>query len=67
MFDFNTMQPFIVTDDKAKRDHELWVAITTAIHLCGLSGKDVTIMGLETLKRFGRYDMLPPCEKRDDI
>lgn len=70
MFDFDTMQPiqpFIAMDSKAKRDHELWVAITTVIHLCGLSGEDVTIMGIETLKRLGRYDLLPPCERRDYI
>ena len=59
----NTMQPSIATDSKARRDHELWVAITTAIHSCGLSGEDVTIMGIETLKRLGRYDLLPPCER----
>lgn len=67
MFDFNTMQPFIATSTVTKRDRELWVAITTAINLCGLSGEDVTIMGIETLKRLGRYDLLPPCERRDNI
>ena len=67
MFELNAIQPFIAMDNKAKRDNELWVAITTAIHLCGLSGEDVTIMGIETLKRLGRYDLLPPCERSDYI
>lgn len=61
------IQPFIAMDSKDKRNNELWVAITTAIHLCGFSGEDVTMMGLETLKRLGRYDMLPPCERGDYI
>ncbi len=63
MFELNPIQPFIEMDSKAKHDQELWVAITTAIHLCGLSGEDVTMMGIETLKRLGRYDLLPPCER----
>lgn len=67
MFELNPIQPFIAMDSKAKHDHELWVAIATAIHSCGLSGEDVTIMGLETLKRLGRYDLLPPCERGDYI
>ena len=57
------IKPVFPKNEKEKRDLELWNSITTAIHLCGLSGEDVTMMGLETLKQFGRYDLLPPCEK----
>ena len=57
------IKPVFPKNEKEKRDLELWNSITTAIHLCGLSGEDVTMMGLETLKQLGRYDLLPPCEK----
>lgn len=62
MCNIQPVLPVFPINEKEKRDMELWDAITTAIHLCGLSGGDVTMMGLETLKRLGRYDLLSPCE-----
>lgn len=59
------VKPVFPKNEKEKRDLELWNAITTAIHLCGLNGEDVTAMSLETLRRLGRYDLLPPCERRN--
>lgn len=65
MFNIQPVQPIFpkVENEKEMRDLELWNAITTAIHLCGLNGEDVTAIGLETLKQLGRYDLLPPCER----
>ena len=63
MFNIRPGELVFPTNEKEKRDMELWDAITTAIHLCGLNGEDVTMMGLETLRKLGRYDLLPPCER----
>ena len=63
MFNIQPVKPVFPKNEKEKRDLELWDAITTAIHLCGLNGEDVTTVGLETLKRLGRYDLLPPCAR----
>lgn len=62
-FNIRPVEPIFPKNEKEKRDLELWNAITTAIHLCGLNGEDVTAMGLETLRQLGRYDLLPPCER----
>lgn len=62
-FDVMPVQPFRPISEEEKRDSELWNAIATAIHMCGLNGDDVTAMGIEVLKQIGRYDMLPPCER----
>ena len=63
MFDIQPVKTNKKKNEKEKRDLELWNAITTAVHLCGLNGEDVTAMSLETLKQLGRYDLLPPCER----
>lgn len=63
MFNIQPVKPVFPKDEKEKQDLELWNAITTAIRLCGISGGDVTEVGLETLRRLGRYDLLPPCER----
>lgn len=63
IFNIQPVKPFFPKNEKEKRDLELWNAITTAIHLCGFNGEDVTAMGLETLRQLGRYDLLPPCER----
>lgn len=58
--------PIIPNTEKEKQDSELWNAIGTAIHMCGYTGEDVTAMSLEVMKRLGRYDLLPPCERRNE-
>lgn len=57
------VKPYIPKTEKEKQDLKLWDAINTAIHMCGYRGGDVTAMSLEVLKRIGRYDLLPPCER----
>ena len=63
MFNIRPVEPILPKNEKENRDLELWNAITTAIHLSGLNGEDVTAMSLETLRKLGRYDLLPPCER----
>lgn len=65
MFHVQPIKPVFPKNEKENRDLELWNAITTAAHLCGLNGEDVTAIGIKTLKQLGRYDLLPPCERRD--
>lgn len=50
-------------NEEERRAMDLWNAITTAIYVSGHRGEDVTFLGIETLKKLGRYDLLPPCEK----
>lgn len=65
MFNIQPIQPFIPIDERERQDLELWNAISTAIHMCGFNGEDVTMKGIEVLKKIGRYDMLPPCERSE--
>jgi len=62
MFDIRPIKPFTVKTEKEEQDRELLNAIYTAINMCGFSGEDVMIIGVEVLKRIGRYDLLSPCE-----
>lgn len=59
------IKPFnmVFQSEEERRATELWNAITTAIYISGHRGEDVTVLGIETLKKLGRYDFLPPCEK----
>ena len=66
-FDIQPVKPFIPQTEKEKQDFELWNAITTAVHVCGFYGSDVTAKSIEVLKQLGRYDLLPPCEKRKEM
>lgn len=63
-FNAQPIKPVFHKNEKENRDLELWNAITMAAHLCGLSGEDVTAMGIKTLKQLRRYDLLPPCERK---
>ena len=65
MFNIQPIPPFISIDERERQDLELWNAISTAIHMCGFNGEDVTMKGIEVLKKMGRYDMLPPCERNE--
>ena len=65
MFNIQPIPPFISIDERERQDLKLWNAISTAIHMCGFNGEDVTMKGIEVLKKMGRYDMLPPCERNE--
>lgn len=63
IFDVKPIPPIRPLFGKDKQDRDLWDAIATAINTCGIYGEEVTMKGIETLKRLGRYDLLPPCER----
>lgn len=65
MFDVKPIPAFSYQSSKDIQDAKLWEAITTAIHSCGLSGEDVTIKGIEVLRKMGREDLLCPCLRND--
>lgn len=45
---------------------ELWRIISDTVHICGYHGSDVTAKSIKVLKRMGRFDMVPPCERGND-
>lgn len=79
LFDYKNAQPIKPSDLFPKNEEEgsaaceerkameLWNAITTAIFVSGHRGEDVTFLGIETLKKLGRYDLLPPCEREKEL
>lgn len=72
LFDYKNAQPIepsnlFPKNEEERKAIELWNAITTAIYVSGHRGEDVTFLGIETLKKLGRYDLLPPCEKEKDL
>lgn len=63
----NTIKPIVINPfetEKERQDYLLTHAINTAIFVCGYSGEDITLYSIETLKRLGRYDLLPPVKER---
>ena len=64
LFDVKPVEPLILPkNEKERQDWELLNAISTAIHMCGFNGEDVSMMSIEVLKQIGRYDLLPQCER----
>lgn len=63
----NIIKPIAAIDpfetEKERHDSFLMKVIDTAICVCGYSGDDAAAYSIETLKRLGRYDLLPPCER----
>ena len=62
----NIIKPIIINPfetEKERQDSLLMRAINTAIYVCGYSGDDAASASIETLKKLGRYDLLPPCER----
>ena len=61
-FEVKPIPPITPTTSQTQ-DFELCHIITTAIRSCGVSGEDVGIKLAEVLKKIGRNDLLPPCER----
>ena len=62
----NIIKPIIISPFETKKEQQdffLMKVIDTAISVCGYSGDDAAAYSMETLRRLGRYDLLPPCEK----
>lgn len=49
-----------------KYPNEVDDAINETLKLCGVSGDDASLMYMEVLRRLGRFDELPLCERRPD-
>ena len=49
-----------------KYPNEVDDAINETLKLCGVGGEDASMMYMEVLRRLGRFDELPPCERRTD-
>ena len=60
------IEPIVINPfetEKERQDSLLMKAIDIAISVCGYSGDDAAVYSMETLRRLGRYDLLPPCEQ----
>lgn len=62
-FEVKPIPPIVPMNMQEVQDFELCHIITTAIRSCGISGEDVGIKLVEVLKKIGRNDLLPPCER----
>lgn len=59
-FSYQPINPF-QRDCMSKEDRILLDGIRNAILVCGQRGDDVEFLVHQTLKKMGRYDLLPPC------
>jgi len=57
------VKPFFPETEEKRENIELWRTICDIVHMCGYKGDDVTAKSIEILKRIGRFDMVPPCER----
>ncbi len=62
-FEVKPIPPILPMNAQEAHDFELCHIITTAIRSCGVSGEDVGIKLAEVLKKIGRNDLLPPCDR----
>lgn len=62
-FEVKPMPPITPMNTQEAYDFALCNIIDTAIRSCGVSGEDVGIKVAEVLKKIGRSDLLPPCER----
>ncbi|MBO7696770.1 MAG: hypothetical protein J6T10_29435 [Methanobrevibacter sp.] len=63
-FSYNPINPF-QDDGLSKEDRAIIDGIRNTAYVCGYSGEDVEFIVHKSLKRMGRYDLLPPCEQVD--
>lgn len=61
-FDYRPINPF-QDDGLSKEDKTLIQTIETTAIEAGCRGDSVGMTIENTLKRIGRYDLLPPCER----
>ena len=51
-------------DGLSKEDRAMIDAMRNTAYICGYRGEDVEFAVHRTLKAMGRYDLLPPCERK---
>lgn len=61
-FSCNPINPF-QDDGLSKEDRAMINGMRETAYMCGNRGGDVEYAVHQTLKRMGRYDLLPPCER----
>lgn len=53
-------------DGLSKEDRKMIDAMRTTAYICGCRGGDVEQTVHYVLKKIGRYDLLPPCERESE-
>lgn len=61
-FSCNPINPF-QNDGLSKEDRAMINGMRETAYMCGNRGGDVEYTVHQTLKKMGRYDLLPPCER----
>lgn len=61
-FSYYPINPF-QNDGLSKEDRAMIDAARNAAYACGCRAEDAEYAIHQALKRMGRYDLLPPCEK----
>ena len=64
-FSYKPVNPF-QDDGLSKEDRAMIDAARNAAYVCGYRGEDVEYAVHQALKRMGRYDLLPPCDRESE-
>ena len=62
-FSYKPVNPF-QDDGLSKEDRALIDGMRNTAYICGYRGEDVEYAVDQALKRMGRYDLIPPCERK---
>lgn len=62
-FSYKPVNPF-QDDGLSKEDRAMIDGMRNTAYVCGCRGGDVEFKVEQALKNMGRYDLLPPCERR---
>lgn len=63
-FSYKPINPFLNDGWLSSEDKAMIDGIRNTAYICGYRGEDVEYAVHQTLKRMGRYDLLPPCERK---
>ena len=61
---YKPVNPF-QNDGLSKEDRTMIDGMRNTAYACGHRGEDVEFFVHKALKRMGRYDLLPPCERAE--
>ena len=64
-FTYKPINPF-QDDGLSKEDRSMIDGMRNTAFVCGYRGGDVEYVVHKALKRMGRYDLLPPCERESE-
>lgn len=63
-FSYKPVNPF-QDDGLSKEDKAMIDGMRNTAYVCGYRGGDVEFAVHQTLKRIGRTDLIPPCERAE--